>query len=75
MTFCRSLASASFSMTLFILSPMSTFALQGQEVVEGTAFRNVDQAVGVGLGLVRDVLHEQQSQDVVLVLRGIHRAA
>ena len=27
------------------------------------------------IGLVRDVLHEQQRQDVVLVLRGIHAAA
>ena len=31
--------------------------------------RDVDQAVRVGLGLVRHVLHEQQRQDVVLVLR------
>src|SRR5665647_1924419 len=31
--------------------------------------------VWIGRGLVRDVLHEQQSEDVVLVLGGVHAAS
>ena len=42
---------------------------------KGATSGNVDQAVLVGLRLVRDVLHEQQREDVVLVLRGVHAAA
>lgn len=45
-------------------------ALQGHHVVERAAGGNVDQALGIGLLLVRDVLDERQRQDVVLVLRG-----
>ena len=50
-------------------------ALEREHVVERAALGHVDQAVGVGLGLVRHVLHEQQREDVVLVLRGVHAAA
>ena len=50
-------------------------ALERDHVVERAARRDVDQAVRVGLRLVRHVLHEQQRQDVVLVLRGVHAAA
>ena len=62
-------------MTLLILSPISLLPLSGDHVVERAARRDLDQAVRVGLGLVRDVLHEQQRQDVVLVLAGVHAAA
>src|SRR5699024_7387194 len=50
-------------------------ALRGEHVVERTTFGHLDEAVRVRLRLVRDVLHEQQRQDVVLVLTGIHAAA
>ena len=50
-------------------------ALEREHVVERAALGHVDQAVRVSLGLVRDVLHEQQREDVVLVLRGVHAAA
>ena len=36
---------------------------------------HLDQGVGLAGVLVRDVLHEQQRQDVVLVLGGVHAAA
>ena len=75
MTLRRSLASASLPMILLNRSPISVSPLSGEHVVERAALGHVDQAVGIGLGLVRDVLHEQQRQDVVLVLRGVHAAA
>jgi hypothetical protein len=43
-------------------------ALERQHVVERAALRDFDQAVWIGLGLVRHVLHEKQSEDVILVL-------
>ena len=55
-------------MILLILSPISLSPLSGDHVVERATCRDVDQAVRIGLRLVRDVLHEQQREDVVLVL-------
>jgi len=50
-------------------------ALQRDHVGEARALRNIDQrALGAGC-LVRHILHEEQRQDVVLVLRGVHAAA
>ena len=69
MTFCRSLASASLRDDLVDLVADLLVALERDHVVERAALRDLDQAVRIGLGLVRDVLHEQQRQDVVLVLR------
>ena len=50
-------------------------ALQRRHVGEAAAGRHFDERAGVRRVLVRDVLHEQQGQDVVLVLRGVHAAA
>ena len=38
-------------------------------------FRHLDDRIGLAGVLVRHVLHEQQREDVVLVLRGVHTAA
>ena len=46
-------------------------ALEHRHVGEAAAVRHFDERVG----LVGDVLHEQQRQDIVLVLRGVHAAA
>ena len=50
-------------------------AFQLHHVGEATARWYVDERVRFPGVLVRDVLHEQQRQDVVLVLRGVHAAA
>ena len=50
-------------------------ALECDQVIERPASGHLDVGVHVGLRLVRDVLHEQQRQDVVLVLTGVHAAA
>ena len=39
------------------------------------AFGSFSEIVEKGLESVRDVLHEQQRQDVILLLRGIHPTA
>ena len=50
-------------------------ALEGDHVLEARALRNGDRRVGLPGILVADVFDEQQHQDVVLVLAGIHAAA
>ena len=50
-------------------------ALQLRHVGEAAAGGHFDRRVGIAGVLVRDVLHEQQGQHVVLVLRGVHAAA
>jgi hypothetical protein len=50
-------------------------ALQRHHVGEAAALRHVEQVALLAGRLVRDVLHEQQDEDVVLVLRGVHPAA
>jgi hypothetical protein len=50
-------------------------AFQGHHVGEAAALRHVQQVTLLAGRLVRDVLHEQQNEDVVLVLRGVHAAA
>ena len=50
-------------------------ALQGHHVGEAAPGGHFDDRVGLAGVLVRHVLHEQQRQDVVLVLRGVHAAA
>ena len=62
-------------MILLILSPISLSPLSATMSSNEPPVGHVDQAVRVGLGLVRHVLHEQQRQDVVLVLGGVHAAA
>ena len=50
-------------------------ALQGDHRLEAGTLRNLDRRKRLPLELVADVLDEQQRQDVVLVLAGIHPAA
>ena len=50
-------------------------ALELRHVGEATPFGHLDERIRLAGILVRDVLHEQQGQDVVLVLRGVHAAA
>ena len=50
-------------------------ALQRRDVGEAAARGHVDERVGAAGVPVGDVLHEEQRQDVVLVLRGVHAAA
>ena len=50
-------------------------ALERHHVGEAGAGRDGDRRVGLAGVLVADVLHEQQHEDVVLVLAGIHAAA
>ena len=50
-------------------------ALELDHVGEAAARRHFNKRIGLAGVLVGDVLHEQQSQDVVLVLRGVHAAA
>ena len=50
-------------------------AFQGNQIVETAAFRNSDIGIFYTLELVRDILHEQQGQDIVLILRGVHAAS
>ena len=50
-------------------------ALEPGHVGEAAAFGNLDNRVGLAGVLVGDVLHEEQREDVVLVLRGVHAAA
>ena len=50
-------------------------ALQLHHVGEAAAVGHFDERVRVARVLVRDVLHEQQRQHIVLVLRGVHAAA
>ena len=60
---------------LLIWSPMSRLALERDHVLEAGALGDRDRGerhVGV---LVADVLDEQQDEDVVLVLAGVHAAA
>ena len=50
-------------------------ALERDHVGEAAALGHVEQVVLLAGRLVGDVLHEQQDEDVVLVLRGVHAAA
>ena len=50
-------------------------ALQRHHVLEARARRDGDGGVGQAGVLVADVLDEQQDQDIVLVLAGVHAAA
>ncbi len=50
-------------------------ALEGDHVLEARALRDGDRRVGLAGVLVADVLDEQQDEDVVLVLAGVHAAA
>ena len=71
----RSLASASLAMILFILSPISLSPLSATMSAKLPPLGTSSSAVLLAGVLVGDVLHEQQDEDVVLVLRGIHAAA
>ena len=62
-------------MILLILSPISLSPLSATMSAKLPPFGHVEQAVLLAGVLVGDVLHEQQDEDVVLVLRGIHAAA
>jgi hypothetical protein len=50
-------------------------ALERHHVLEARTWRNGDRRVGLAGELVADVFHEQQDEDVILVLAGIHAAA
>ena len=50
-------------------------ALGRHHVGKATARRHVDQGIGITGVLVGDVFDEQQDEDVILVLAGIHAAA
>ncbi len=50
-------------------------ALQPHHVGEGAALRHKDRSEALARVLVRDVLDEEQREDVVLVLRGVHAPA
>ena len=75
MTPLRSFASASLADDLVDLVADLLVALERDHVGEAAALGHVDQGVRLAGVLVGDVLHEQQDEDVVLVLGGIHAAA
>ena len=50
-------------------------ALERDHVLEAGALRDGDRGVGLAGVFVADVLDEQQDEDVVLVLAGVHAAA
>ena len=62
-------------MILLILSPISLSPLSATMSAKPPPLGTSISAPGACRLLVRDVLHEQQREDVVLVLRGVHAAA
>ena len=64
----RILADFNFFTDIFI-------TLQRNQIIEAATFRNSNIGIFYALKLVRNILHEQQGQDIVLVLRGIHAAS
>ena len=60
---------------LLIWSPMSDLPLSATMSLKLAPVRDGDRRVGLAGVLVADVLDEQQDEDVVLVLAGIHAAA
>ncbi len=50
-------------------------ATERHHVGEAAAFRDFDQTIGIAGIFVGDVFHEQQNEDVILILGGIHAAA
>jgi hypothetical protein len=51
------------------------FALEGNHVRKAGALRDDNRRIRLTGEFVADVFHEQQNQDVILVLAGIHAAA
>ena len=49
--------------------------LERNHVGETATLGHVEQIVLLAGGFIGDVFHEQQDEDVVLVLRGVHAAA
>ena len=60
---------------LLIWSPMSVLPLSATMSLKLAPVGNGDRGVGHAGVLVADVFDEQQDEDVVLVLAGIHAAA
>ena len=50
-------------------------ALERDHIRKTAALGHIQQIILLAGGLVRHVFHEQQDQDVILVLRGVHAAA
>ena len=75
MTPLRSLASASRPMILLIPSPISLSPLSCTMSAKPPPAGTSMSASGAARIFVGNVLHEQQGQDVVLVLRRVHAAA
>src|SRR5690554_704736 len=50
-------------------------ALERHHIVKTGPFGHQDHAVGIAFVFVRDILHKQQGQHIILVLAGIHTAA
>ena len=50
-------------------------ALQRDHVGETATLGHVEQVVLLAGGFIGDVFHEQQDENVILVLRGVHAAA
>ena len=49
-------------------------ALQRNQIIEAATFRNRNIGIFYALKLVRNIFHEQQGQDIVFILRGVHAA-
>ena len=75
MTPLRSLASASLADDLVDLVADLLVALQRHHVGETAALGHIEHGILLAGVFVGDVFHEQQDQDVVLVLGGVHAAA
>jgi hypothetical protein len=54
---------------------LAAVPLEGDHVLEAGAGWDCDRRVGLARVLVADVLDEEQDEDVVLVLTGVHAAA
>ena len=49
-------------------------ALQRNQIIEAATFGNRNIGIFYALKLVRNIFHEQQGQDIVFILRGVHAA-
>src|ERR1700730_283162 len=57
---------------LLIWSPMSGLPFERDHILESCALRDGDRGVGLAGVLVADVFDEEQDEDIILVLAGIH---
>jgi len=60
-----------------LVHPLANFLipLERNHVGETATLGHVEQVILLAGGFIRDVFHEQQDEDIILVLRGVHAAA